>query len=50
MKEKMLSLVGFSTQRNNLKTEVLAGLTTFVTMSYILALNPVMFAPIAERG
>lgn len=46
----MFSLVGFSTQRNNLKTEVLAGLTTFVTMSYILALNPVMFAPLAERG
>ena len=50
MKEKMLSLVGFSTQRNNLKTEVLAGLTTFVTMSYILALNPVLFEPLAERG
>ena len=50
MKEKMLSLVGFSLQRNNLKTEVLAGLTTFVTMSYILALNPVMFAPLADQG
>lgn len=50
MKERIYSLVGFSTQRNNLKTEVLAGLTTFVTMSYILALNPVMFAPLAERG
>ena len=50
MKERIFSLVGFSTQRNNLKTEVLAGLTTFVTMSYILALNPVMFAPLAERG
>lgn len=50
MKERMLSLVGFSTQRNSLKTEILAGLTTFVTMSYILALNPVMFAPLAERG
>ena len=50
MKERMLSLVGFSTQRNSLKTEVLAGITTFVTMSYILALNPVLFAPIADRG
>ena len=50
MKERMLSLVGFSTQRNNLKAEVLAGLTTFVTMSYILALNPVLFEPLAERG
>ena len=32
MKERMLSLVGFSTHRNSLKTEVIAGLTTFVTM------------------
>lgn len=50
MKDRIFSLVGFSTQRNNLKTEVLAGLTTFVTMSYILALNPVMFKPLAEKG
>ena len=50
MKERMLSLVGFSTQRNNLKAEVLAGLTTFVTMSYLLALNPVLFEPLVEKG
>ncbi len=50
MKERLFSLVGFSTQRNNIKTELLAGLTTFVTMSYILALNPVLFAPIADMG
>lgn len=50
MKEKLLSLVGFSEQRNSFKTEVLAGLTTFVTMSYILALSPTLFAPLAEKG
>ena len=50
MKEKVLSLVGFSEQRNSFKTEVLAGLTTFVTMSYILALSPTLFAPLAEKG
>ncbi len=50
MKERLSALVGFSVQRNNVKTEVLAGLTTFVTMSYILALNPVMFAPLAVKG
>jgi len=50
MKEKFLSLVGFSAQRNSFKTELLAGLTTFMTMAYILALNPVMFAPLAEQG
>ncbi len=50
MKDKLFSLVGFSTQRNSLKIEVLSGLTTFVTMSYILALNPVMFAPLIDQG
>ena len=50
MKGKLLALVGFSAQRNSLKTEVIAGLTTFVTMSYILALNPVLFAPLVEKG
>ena len=50
MKERLFSLVGFSTQRNNIKTELLAGLTTFVTMSYILALNPVLFEPLADIG
>lgn len=50
MKERFFSLVGFSTQRNNIKTELLAGLTTFVTMSYILALNPVLFEPLVDMG
>ena len=42
MKAKLLSLVGFSLQQHSLRTEVLSGLTTFTTMSYILALMPVM--------
>ena len=50
MKTKLLSLVGFSPLRDNLKTEVLAGLTTFATMSYILALLPAMFEPMAQYG
>ncbi|MBR1411065.1 MAG: NCS2 family permease [Prevotella sp.] len=50
MKEKLLSLVGFSLQRNNFRVEVVSGLTTFVTMSYILALNPTLFAPLADKG
>lgn len=50
MKNRLLSLVGFSPLRDNLKTEVLAGLTTFATMSYILALLPAMFAPLAKVG
>lgn len=50
MKTKLFSLVGFSLQQHSLKTEVLSGLTTFSTMSYILALMPIMFAPLAAQG
>lgn len=50
MKEKLLALVGFSVHRHSLKTEIISGLTTFTTMSYILALMPAMFAPLEERG
>lgn len=50
MKERLLSLVGFSAQRHNMKAEILSGITTFITMSYILALIPSMFAPMAAKG
>lgn len=50
MKTKLLSLVGFSQQQHSLKTELLAGLTTFTTMSYILALLPAMLLPLAGKG
>lgn len=50
MKERLLSLMGFSFQRDNLKIEIISGLTTFITMVYILALLPNMFAPLGEKG
>ncbi|MBR1395886.1 MAG: NCS2 family permease [Prevotella sp.] len=50
MKEKIFSLMGFSLQRDSLKTEILSGLTTFITMVYILALMPVVFAPLGSKG
>lgn len=50
MKNRFFALVGFSPLRDNLKTEVLAGLTTFATMSYILALLPAMFSPLGKVG
>ena len=37
-------LFGFDPAKNSLRTEVLAGVTTFLTMSYILAVNPGMFS------
>ena len=37
-------LFGFDPAKTTIRTEVLAGFTTFLTMSYILAVNPAMFA------
>ena len=35
---------GFDKATNNVRTEILAGLTTFLTMAYILAVNPGIFS------
>lgn len=35
---------GFSEKGTNLRTELMAGLTTFLTMSYILAVNPLILS------
>ena len=37
-------LFGFNPSQTTVKTEILAGVTTFLTMSYILAVNPSMFS------
>lgn len=37
-------LFGFDPQKHNVRTEIVAGITIFLTMSYILAVNPGMFA------
>lgn len=37
-------LFGFDFEKTTIRTEVLAGITTFLTMSYILAVNPGMFS------
>ena len=36
-------LFGFDSKKHNIRTEIVAGITTFLTMSYILAVNPSMF-------
>lgn len=41
---KYLSIFGFNPKKHNVKTEMLAGLTTFLTMSYILAVNPIILS------
>lgn len=39
-------LFGFDPATSTVKTEILAGITTFLTMSYILAVNPDIFSAI----
>ena len=37
-------LVGFDPTQSTVRKEIVAGITTFLTMSYILAVNPSMFS------
>ncbi|MBR4148662.1 MAG: NCS2 family permease [Rikenellaceae bacterium] len=39
----LTKLFGFDPQKTTVRTEIVAGITTFLTMSYILAVNPTMF-------
>ena len=42
--QKILTIFGFDSAKHSVKTEMLAGLTTFLTMSYILAVNPIILS------
>jgi len=44
MKPAFEKLFGFDSAKHNVKTEILAGITTFLTMAYILAVNPAIFS------
>lgn len=39
---KILALLGFDPLKHSVKVEMMAGITTFLTMSYILAVNPLI--------
>ena len=43
-------LFGFDPTKTTIKTEIIAGITTFLTMSYILAVNPSMFSELSMPG
>ena len=43
-------LFGFDPTKTTVKTEIIAGVTTFLTMSYILAVNPSMFSELSMPG
>ncbi len=42
--KKILALLGFDPAKHSVKVELMAGLTTFLTMSYILAVNPLILS------
>ena len=42
-------LFGFDSTKTTIRTEILAGITTFLTMSYILAVNPDIFSAIKDN-
>ena len=46
----LLKVLGFDPSKHNVKTEVIAGITTFLTMAYILAVNPDIFGNLESMG
>ena len=47
MKPAFEKLFGFDSAKHSVRTEILAGITTFLTMAYILAVNPSIFGALA---
>lgn len=45
-----LKVLGFDPAKHNVKTEIVAGITTFLTMAYILAVNPDIFSALEGMG
>ncbi len=43
-------LFGFDPAKHSVKTEIIAGITTFLTMAYILAVNPSIFSALEGQG
>jgi len=48
MQHVLEKLFGFDPQKHSIRTEILAGITTFLTMAYILAVNPNIFSALPE--
>lgn len=48
--EILKTLFGFDPEQHKVRTEIVAGVTTFLTMAYILAVNPGIFSALAPLG
>lgn len=50
MNKFLTKAFGFDPSKHSVRTEILAGLTTFLTMAYILAVNPGIFSALSSQG
>ena len=50
MADFLYKALGFDSSRHKFRTEIVAGITTFLTMAYILAVNPGIFSALAGQG
>ena len=48
MNPTIAKLFGFDAQKHTVRTEIMAGITTFLTMAYILAVNPTIFSALPD--
>ena len=48
MNQTIERIFGFDAQKHNVRTEIMAGITTFLTMAYILAVNPTLFSALPD--
>ena len=45
-----LKALGFDPKKHSVRTEIVAGITTFLTMAYILSVNPLIFSALEPLG
>jgi AGZA family xanthine/uracil permease-like MFS transporter len=50
MKNGIMNIFGFDAAQHRVRTEIYAGITTFLTMAYILAVNPSIFSALEPMG
>ena len=48
MEHTLKKLFGFDPEKHSVRTEILAGITSFLTMAYILAVNPNIFSALPD--
>lgn len=49
-KGMLQKLFGFDSSQHKVRTEIYAGIITFLTMAYILAVNPDIFSALESQG